>query len=91
MNKINYYYFCLYNLFYLDGFGSQIPTSNRAFSIEQRPVFIFSIGTWFWSWLIRLIIIDFFHPTAKLFSLDDYELLIPIISFIVYYIFFYLW
>jgi hypothetical protein len=42
MERIHYYFFCLYNLFYKDGFAFQEKTSSRALPIEQRVIAYFA-------------------------------------------------
>jgi hypothetical protein len=88
MQKINYYFFCLYNLFYRDGFGLQDKTSQKALSIEQRPVFVLCLSTWFWTVFVRLLIFGLFHPVYTILLSGDYELLIPLVGFAIYYFYF---
>jgi hypothetical protein len=88
MQKIHYYFFCLYNLFYKDGFGLQDKTSYRALPIEQRPIFALCLSTWFWTLFARLIIIGLFRPIYTILPIRHYELLIPLVGFAVYYFYF---
>lgn len=88
MRKIHYYFFCLYNLFYKDGFGLWEKKSYKALSLEQRPIFLLCINAWFWTLLVRLFIIVLFQPAYTILPIKHYELLIPLTAYAVYYFYF---
>lgn len=85
---MQYYFFCLYNLFYKDGWGLQDPTNRRTLPIEQRPVLILSLSTWFWTLFIRLILIGLVRPTYTILPIKHFEFLIPFGAFALYYFYF---
>ena len=60
MRKLDFYYYCLYNLTYKDGFGLQIRQPRRSLPFEHRPIFLFTLGSS--GWLI------FFTMIAKLYK-----------------------
>jgi hypothetical protein len=88
MQKIHYYFFCLYNLFYKDGWGLQDPTNRRTLPLEQRPILALCLSTWFWTLFARLIIIGLFRPAYTILPIKHYELLIPFLGFAIYYFYF---
>jgi hypothetical protein len=87
MEKINFYFFCIYNFFYRDGFGLKDETSYKALPMEQRPVFALSLATWIWLSVIRIIIIKIFHPAHNIFF-GKLDVLIPLACFGIYYFYF---
>jgi hypothetical protein len=88
MNKIHFYFFCLYNLFYKDGFGLQDKITYRGLPIEQRPIFLLCLSTWFWTIVIRLVVIVFFNPIHKIVLIKNFEFVIPAVSFGAFYFYF---
>ncbi len=70
MKKIQFYYYCIYNMVYKDGWGLQDPQGSRAMPFEQRPLLLFTFGIWLWTFVIRLFL-------AKLIKIDYSILIIP--------------
>jgi hypothetical protein len=61
MRKIRFYFFCIYNSTYKDGFGLQIYGKvARSVRPEYNAVYAFSIITLLWSICVHLTIISIF-------------------------------
>ena len=87
MQKIHFYFFCLYNFSYKDGFNKKPIYSNPVGgkgSPESAAVTVLSFCSWLWTVAIRLIIIALFKPNFKILFLGPFEIIIPLIIFLTY-------
>ena len=80
MGKFEFYFFCLYNSFYKDGFELQNylkARGSKALLPQSKTVFLLTGCTYLWTFVFRLTIIVFFHPIPYRFLLNSiFELLI---------------
>jgi hypothetical protein len=91
MQKIYFYFFCLYNSLYKDGFYLQSYLKifgKGKIKPEDRTVLGLWFSTWLWTVVIRLTIILLFNPRFQILFIGPYELLIPLIGYAVYYFYF---
>ncbi len=87
MRSGHYYYYCLYNSFYKDGFSLQNKTYS-SLSPEERPPFLLAMSTYLSTIFIRLLVIYIFNPLNKIFFFGYYEIAILSAAWIIYYFYF---
>jgi hypothetical protein len=91
MERLEFYFFCLYNSIYRDGLylESYLKAVGRGKILPENRVLVgLFFSTWLWTFVLRLIIIIFFRPNLKLLIVGDYEIIIPIIIYAAYYFYF---
>src|SRR5262245_40541416 len=92
MQKIHFYFFCLYNSFYKDGFYLEPylkQVGRWKILPEKQTILGLFFSTWLWTIVIRLIIIDLFKPHFRiLFWNFFYEVMIAAIVYGVYFLYF---
>ena len=92
MEKIHFYFFCLYNSLYKDGFylESYLKTSGLGRMLPQdRAILGLFFSTYLWTYVFRLTIIILIHPNFRIiFWGFQYELIISIIIYGVYFYYF---
>ena len=92
MRKIDFYFFCLYNAIFKDGFDLQSslkPNYGKGpRTPQQRAIWALFFSTWLWTFVVRLLIIVLFLPPLKFLFIGPYEFLIPLLSYALYYFYF---
>lgn len=89
MRKFEFYFFCLYNSIYKDGFELQNyfkARGRRGKALPQdKTVFILTLCTYLWTFVIRLVLIDIFHATPHRFLfLSIFEIMIGVVIYAIY-------
>lgn len=90
MGKIHFYFFCLYNSFYKDGFylENYLKTYRRVLP-ESRAILVLFISTYLWTHVIRITIALLIHPNFKMLYFGIYyELIISILIYGIYFYYF---
>jgi hypothetical protein len=72
MRRLDFYYYCLYNLSYKDGLGLQEWQPRRALPFEHRPILLFTLGSSGWLILFTMIV-KLYKPTLSILSMCQYE------------------
>ena len=92
MQKIHFYFFCLYNFIYRDGLEMQryAKATGRAKILpERRTILGLFFSTWLWTIVVRLLVIDLFKPNFKLLSWGFlYEMIFAAIIYGIYFFYF---
>jgi hypothetical protein len=91
MQKVHFYFFCLYNAIYKDGFEMQnyYKATGRAKILpERRAILTLFFSSWLWTIVLRLVIIALFRPSFKILILGVYEYLVVAIIYSAYYFYF---
>lgn len=88
MKRVHFYYFCLYNFFYKDGWSLQEKLNYHAFPVEQRPVLLLGLSTWLWTVVIRLVIKGLFYPIELTLFTGYVELLFALTICTIYHFYF---
>ncbi len=92
MQKLHFYFFCFYNSLYKDGFylETYLKTVGRGKILpERRAILGLFFSTWLWSIVIRFIIIDLFRIDFNiLFWGLEYEIIIAVIIYAIYFYYF---
>jgi len=92
MQKVHFYFFCIYNAIYKDGAAmrSYYKATGRARILpETRTTIGLCFSSWLWTIVLRLVIIFLFRPDFKILYLGRiYEPLLALIIYAAYYFYF---